>query len=177
MASRLEIAQLGSDVIRESSIEVEDIDSPETKSFIDNLMYTCKVEKGMGIAAPQVYHSKSIFIMSSEPNERYPNAPKMQPVAIINPKIIAYSKEKEQDWEGCLSLPGIRALVPRHKKIEVLYTNQSGELINIVFDGFLARVFQHEFDHLNGTVFIDRVVSTKDIVMEAEYRKIIKNIN
>jgi len=177
MANRLEIAQLGADVIRKNSIEVEDIDSSVTQNFIDDLIYTCKVEKGMGIAAPQVYHSKSIFIMSSEPNERYPNAPKMEPVAIINPKIIFYSTEKEKDWEGCLSLPGIRALVPRHLRIEVLYYNRNKEQISRVFDGFLARVFQHEFDHLNGTVFIDRVDSTQDIVMETEYRKIIKNIN
>ena len=177
MANKLDIAQLGADVIRKNATEVIDIDSSTTQKFIDDVMHTCKIEKGMGIAAPQVYQSRSIFIMSSEPNERYPNALKMEPVAIINPKIIFQSKEKIKDWEGCLSLPGIRALVPRYKKIDVSYTNRNGEEVNKVFEGFLARIFQHEFDHLNGTVFIDRVESTQDIVMEAEYYRIIKSFS
>ncbi len=111
--------------------------------------------------------------MASQPNKRYPNAPKMQPKAIINPKILSYGDEVEKDWEGCLSLPNVRGKVPRPTKIEVRYLTQNGEVVEEVLEGFLARIFQHEFDHLNGKVFIDRVESTLDIVMEREYRKII----
>lgn len=171
MTDILEIAQLGSDVIREMAEEIENIDAVETQKLINDMIHTCKNAKGMGIAAPQVYHSKSLFIISSQPNERYPHAPYMEPAAVINPKIISYSKQMAKDWEGCLSLPGIRALVPRHEAIEVRYTDRYGAEVETKFEGFIARVFQHEFDHLQGKVFIDRVESTKDIVMEKEYQR------
>jgi len=174
MSKSLGIAQLGSEIIRSKASVVTDIKSKKVQDFIDDLLYTCKEQKGMGIAATQVYETKAIFIVSSNPNERYPNAPVMEPEVIINPKIVSHSNEISKEWEGCLSLPGIRALVPRYQSIEVSYTNRLGETINTKYDGFLARIFQHEFDHLNGTVFIDRVDTTRDVVMEVEYQKIIK---
>lgn len=173
MINRLEIAQLGSSVIRRQAEEIVDIASVEIQELIDDMIYTCKSANGMGIAAPQVFHSKSIFIMSSEPNARYPHAPYMEATAVINPKITQHSKQMIKDWEGCLSLPGIRALVPRHKEIEVSYTDRFGVEVEVKFEDFMARLFQHEFDHLKGSVFIDRVESTKDIVMEKEYQRII----
>jgi peptide deformylase len=127
----------------------------------------------MGITSPQISVSKRLFIMASKPNNRYPNAPTMKPKAIINPKILAYGEEVEKDWEGCLSLPNVRGLVPRAMEIEVSYFTRKGDEVHEVLEGFLARIFQHEFDHLNGTVFIDRVESTLDIVMEKEYLRMI----
>jgi len=175
MTKMLPIAQLGADVIRQIAESVADINSVEIQTLIDSLMHTCRESKGMGIAAPQVYQSKRIFIMSSHPNERYPYAPIMEPLAIINPKITWQSKEIEKDWEGCLSLPGVRALVPRHTTINVSYINREGVSVDTGYDGFLARLFQHELDHLNGKVFIDRVDSTLDIVMEKEFQRILAN--
>jgi len=93
--------------------------------------------------------------------------------AIINPEILSYSDEVEKDWEGCLSLPNLRAKVPRSLRIEVRYFTRDGEEVQEVLEGFLARIFQHEFDHLNGKVFIDRVESTLDVVMEREYLRIV----
>ena len=90
---------------------------------------------------------------------------------MINPVIISHSETMEKDWEGCLSLPGIRALVPRYSTLHVSYTTRDGETLSKHFEGFLARVFQHEFDHLDGIVFIDRVESTQDVVMEREYQR------
>ncbi len=173
MAKILPIAQLGAPVIREIAQVVTDVDSVEIQAFIDDLMLTCNDVNGMGIAAPQVYKSKRIFIMSSQPNERYPYAPKMEPTAIINPEIIWYSKEIKSDWEGCLTLPGVRGFVPRYVEINVSYTNRKGKKVDAAYQGFLARLFQHEFDHLNGIVFIDRVASTHDVVMENEFQRII----
>ncbi len=167
------VKQLGAEVLREVAKDVEDVKSKETQELIDDLILTCKATEGMGIASPQIGVSKRIFIMASQPNRRYPNAPKMQPKAIINPKILSYGDEVEKDWEGCLSLPNVRGKVPRSTKIEVRYLTKDGEVVEEVLEGFLARIFQHEFDHLNGKVFIDRVESTLDIVMEREYRKII----
>ncbi len=83
------------------------------------------------------------------------------------------SEEKVKEWEGCLSIPGIRGLVPRSKKVSIEYENLDGELIQKVFTDFAARIIQHEFDHLEGIVFLDRLESNKDLVTEREYQKII----
>ncbi len=167
------VHQLGSEVLREVAKKVDDIESKETQELIDDLILTCRSTQGMGIASPQIGISKRIFIMASHPNERYPDAPKMQPKAIINPEILSYGDEVKKDWEGCLSLPNVRGEVPRATKLEVRYSTRKGEVVEEVLEGFLARIFQHEFDHLEGKVFIDRVESTLDIVMEREYRKMI----
>ena len=167
------VHQLGSEVLRVVAKVVDDVKSKETQDLINDLMLTCIDSQGMGIASPQIGVSKCIFIMASQPNERYPNAPKMQPKTIINPEILSYGDEVEKDWEGCLSLPNVRGFVPRSTTIEVRYTTRKAEVVQEVLEGFLARIFQHEFDHLNGKVFIDRVESTLDVVMEREYRRIL----
>jgi len=170
MAKTLPIAQLGANIIREIAKPVKKVESKEIQLLIDNLLLTCNNANGMGIAAPQVYQSKRIFIISSQPNERYPYAPNMKPTALINPEIIWHSENTNKDWEGCLSLPGIRGLVPRYTEINVSYNNREGKKIISKYQGFIARIFQHELDHLNGIVFIDRVESTLDIVMEKEFQ-------
>ena len=111
--------------------------------------------------------------MASHPNPRYPDAPEISPTAIINPKILLHSQKTEKDWEGCLSIPGVRALVPRWTKVKVSYYTREGKKIVIAYDDFLARIFQHELDHLNGKIFFDRLESLKDIYMEKEFQKII----
>jgi peptide deformylase len=123
----------------------------------------------VGIAAPQVYEPLRLFIIASRPNARYPQAPAMEPTAIINPEILWASDEKEKGWEGCLSIPGLRGLVPRHTRIGVRYLTCSGNVAEVEYAGFLALVFQHEFDHLQGLVFVDRLESTLDLVTEKEY--------
>jgi peptide deformylase len=93
----------------------------------------------------------------------------MEPTAMINPELLWVSEEKESGWEGCLSIPGLRGLVPRQRRIGVRYLARTGELREEEYEGFLARIFQHEFDHVQGVVFIDRVESTLDLVTEKEY--------
>ena len=94
---------------------------------------------------------------------------------MINPEIIRVSDEMEKGWEGCLSIPGLRGLVPRHKRIAVRYQTRSGEVREEEYEDFLARVFQHEFDHVQGTVFIDRVESTRELVTEKEYLRSLRS--
>ncbi len=175
MPKLLEISQLGSPILRKKAEIVKDIKNKEIQSLIDNLIYTAKKEEGVGIAAPQVFESKRLFILSSQPNTRYKKAPKIKPTAIINPEIIEVSKEINKDWEGCLSIPGIRAIVPRHLSIKVKYQTRDGKNKIEIFENFLARVFQHEYDHLNGIVYLDRVESSLDIVTEKEFNRIISN--
>ena len=173
MASILEIAQLGAPVIRERATKVTDIHDPHIQTLIEDLFATVEFEKGMGIAAPQVSVSKRIIILASNPNARYPYAPTMEPTVLINPEMTWASSEKENDWEGCLTVPGIRGKVPRHRTIQVRYQNRYGAVIEAKYDGFLARLFQHEVDHLDGLVFLDRMDSTQDLVTEKEWHKII----
>ena len=171
MAELLEIAELGNPILRQQSVAVEDVRSGRIQKLIDDLIITVGNANGVGIAAPQVAESCRVFIVASRPNPRYPNAPTMEPTAIINPQILAYSDETSKGWEGCLSIPGIRGLVPRHQAIEVQYTDRNGKLQKQELTNFVARIFQHEYDHLDGIVFVDRLESTRDIVTELEYQR------
>ena len=94
---------------------------------------------------------------------------------MINPEILWMSDEKEKGWEGCLSIPGLRGLVPRHRRIGVRFLNRRGKQYEEEFCDFLARVFQHEFDHIQGLVFLDRVESTRELVSEREYLHIVSS--
>ncbi len=172
MPKILEIAELGHPVLRDKAKQVHDTGDPELAELIQDMIVTAEHNNGVGIAAPQVYQSKRVFIISSNPNERYPNAPEMEPTAIINPEIISYSEELVKDWEGCLSIPGIRALVPRFTSIRAKYETLDGESIEDEFEGFIARIFQHEFDHIEGIVFLDRIDDNSDIVTDKEYVRI-----
>lgn len=166
----LAIAQIGNPVLRNKAEHISDILDPKIQQLINDMLATVIKKDGVGIAAPQLSQSFQIFIMASRPNARYPHAPKMQATAIINPKIIWKSEETTKDWEGCLSVPSIRGLVPRHQAIKVEYFTQDNHLVKTKYDDFLARVFQHEYDHLNGTVFIDRVESSLDLIAESEWK-------
>lgn len=166
----LPIAQIGNPALRNKAKYVGNILNPKIQDLITNMLATVIKEDGVGIAAPQLSQPLQIFIMASRPNARYPDAPKMQATAIINPKIIWKSEEMTKDWEGCLSIPSIRGLVPRHQKIKVEYFTQDNRFVEAKYDDFLARVFQHEYDHLNGTVFIDRVESSLDLIAESEWK-------
>ena len=170
----LEIAEMGNPVLRERASEIEDIHDPGVQNFIDDLIATGINANGVGIAAPQVNIPKRIFIMSSSPNIRYPNAPVMEPTAVINPEIISYSDETVKGWEGCLNIPGLRGLVPRHKAIRVKYVSRDGKNEETELSDFIARIFQHEYDHLNGVLFIDRLESNRDIITEREYMKLLQ---
>ena len=167
------IAKLGEKVLRKKAKKVKDINSKEVKKLISKMLHCVNESNGVGLAAPQIFESYQILIISSSPNKRYPHAPLMKDEVLINPKIINKSKEKVKSWEGCLSIPGIRANVPRHKKIEVEYTREDGEIKQVVFEDFIARIFQHEYDHLKGKVYLDRVKDNKDIISEELYFKLI----
>jgi len=164
-----QIAQLGHPVLRGTMEHVADPSTPSVQSLIDDMLVTVMDANGVGLAAPQVYEPIALFILASRPNQRYPHAPVMEPLAIINPEILWKSDEKEQGWEGCLSIPGLRGLVPRHQRIGVRYQTRDSKMWEVEYTDFLARVFQHEYDHVQGIVFIDRVESTLDLMTEQEY--------
>ena len=167
-----EIAQLGAQVLRQTAQAVIDFQSVETQQVIDSMLTTLASTQGVGLAAPQISVSKRMIIIASRPTARYPNAPVMEPTIMINPVFQPLSDEQEKGWEGCLSIPGIRALVPRYKEIMVQYSDEQGVFHEVKLEGFVARVFQHEADHLEGMVYLDRVVENADIIAENEYMKL-----
>jgi peptide deformylase len=169
MAEARQISQLGDPVLRQTAEPVYNFREPAIQTLIDDLITTLHQSNGVGLAAPQINVSKQVLIVASHPNTRYPNAPEMEPTAMMNPRLVDHSNEVVKDWEGCLSIPGIRGLVPRYKAIEVEYTDREGRLQRQEWSGFVARVFQHELDHLEGLVFLDRLESVKDIITDQEY--------
>ncbi len=172
MPELLEVIELGNPVLRQKAQPVEDVQSDRIQTLVENLLITVKEANGVGIAAPQVAQSDRLFIVASRPNLRYPNAPTMEPTAMINPRLLAHADETVMGWEGCLSIPGMRGKVPRYRAIEVEYTGRDGKLHKQELTDFVARIFQHELDHLNGIVFVDRVDSTQDMITEREYQRL-----
>lgn len=167
-----DILQLGNPLLRVLAQTVSDVCSEQTLAIIDTLQTTLADTQGVGIAAPQIGISQRIIIVASRPTARYPAAPLMPATVMINPSFQALSTHKEKDWEGCLSIPSLRALVPRYTHIQIRYTDEQGELVETQLDGFVARVFQHEFDHLEGKVYLDSVEDNRDIYAESEYFKL-----
>ena len=165
------IIKLGNPILRQKAVVVENVQDEKIQNLIDELITSVVQANGVGIAAPQIATSYRLFIVASRPNARYPHAPEMQPTAMINPQIVAHSSEMINDWEGCLSVPGIRGLVPRYQTIEVEYTDRNGSSQKQELTDFIARIFQHEYDHLEGLVFLDRVENNQDLISEEEYQK------
>ena len=168
-----QIAQLGQPVLREPVSRIADPLDAAIQLLIEDLLATVAEANGVGIAATQVFEPLALFIVASRPTPRYPLAPQMEPTAMLNPELLWASDDFETGWEGCLSIPGIRGLVPRHRRVGVRYLSRTGELREQEYDSFLARVFQHEFDHINGLVFLDRVADNRQLVTEKEYLRLV----
>ena len=172
MAESRRIAQLGHPILRQIAQPIQNFEHPLLQGLIEDLLEIAQSSNGVGIAAPQVSESLRLFIVASRPNPRYPTAPVMTPTAMLNPRLIAFSSPRVKGWEGCLSVPDKRGLVPRYKEIEVEYFDRLGNLQRRVLTDFVARIFQHELDHLDGKVFLDRLESSEDLYTEEEYMAI-----
>lgn len=171
MSEKTEIKQLGAEVLRQRAQAVDDFTAQEFHALIDDLLRAMAVSEGVGIAAPQIGVSWQVIVIASRPTARYPHAPEMAPLVMINPRYQVVDDTVCKDWEGCLSVPGIRALVPRFRAVAVDYQDVAGTPHTIELSDFPARVFQHEFDHLEGLVYLDRVETNHDIVAESEFFK------
>lgn len=167
------IAQLGAEVLRMQANRIDDFTCAKFHSLIETMQQLMLQENGVGIAAPQLGESLQILIIASRPTPRYPQAPAMAPIVMVNPEVLVTDDTLVNDWEGCLSIPGIRALVPRANAVYVSYQNPNGDHYKLDLQGFPARVFQHEYDHLIGKVYLDRVENNRDIVSESEFFKLL----
>lgn len=171
MAEPAEIVEIGHPILWQTAQPVADATDPQLQQLIDTLLATVASAQGVGIAAPQIAAPTRAFVVASRPNERYPDAPAMEPLAMLNPRIVGTWGELEKGWEGCLSVPGLRGWVPRAREIEVAYTDREGRDRAQTLTGFVARIFQHELDHINGLLFVDRLESTRALYSEREYLK------
>lgn len=171
MAVIRQIAQLGHPILRKPAAPVSSPMADEVRRLVADMLETLRDADGVGIAAPQVYQSLQIFIVAPKPNPRYPEAVEMEPEVVINPEIIERSAEMVSGWEGCLSIPGLRGEVSRHRRIVARYQNKEGDEVTREFLDFAARVFQHEDDHLRGIVFLDRLENMASLATEREYQR------
>ncbi len=178
--SILKVARMGHPVLRQKARKVQEseIGSPELERLIENMIETMNEYSGIGLAAPQVLQSIRLAIVGySEENERYPDAGKSELTVFINPTLTPLDKKTQRYWEGCLSVPEMRGLVARPRKIRVDALDRAGKPIRIEAEGFLATVFQHEFDHLDGVLYVDRLVDTKHLAFAEEYQRYLADMD
>ncbi len=132
---------------------VERFDTSELHALVADMLDTMQDARGAGLAAPQIGVDLQVVIFGSQQNPRYPDAPAVPQTVLINPCIVPQGDEEEQGWEGCLSVPGLRGMVPRWKRVSYSGFDPQGRLIEREAEGFHARVVQHECDHLVGKLY------------------------
>ncbi len=169
----LKVARLGHPVIRTSAKPVPpaQIKTPEFQKFVDDMVETMHEYSGVGLAAPQVHLSLQVAVLEVEHNPRYPDAPPVPLTFLINPAVTVLESETVDDWEGCLSIPEMRGLVPRFRRIRVTALGRNGEELEFVASGFHARVIQHETDHLKGEVYLDRMPNMRSLSHLLEWQR------
>jgi peptide deformylase len=167
--SILKVARMGHPVLRQRAraLDKADIRRPLLQKLIDDLVDTMYEYNGVGLAAPQVHESVRLFVamLDEEPNE------KSEATVLINPEIILNGKDREEGWEGCLSIPDIRGLVPRFTDITVRALDRDGKSTELRLQNYPARVVQHESDHLDGVLFFDRMESLKTLTYLEEFSR------
>jgi peptide deformylase len=152
-----DVLRMGDPRLLERSREVVDIHSPAIAALLADMRDTMRAQDGAGLAAPQIGAGVRVVIFGVERNPRYPDVEPVPYTELINPVLTAMSDEMEDGWEGCLSVPGLRGLVPRHARLRYRGVDPAGNAIERDVEGFHARVVQHECDHLDGILYPMRV--------------------
>jgi len=158
---------MGDPALYQLAKPVTDFTDPKIKTIIDKMCAVQSEHQGAGIAAPQLGYSLRIILVGFDHVSRYPDQPAVPVKLLINPEFEALDDEKEYGWEGCLSLPGMRGLVPRYKRIQYRGYDENGHLIEEHAQDFHARVIQHEIDHLDGILYPMRIENMQDFGCES----------
>ena len=151
------VLKMGDPRLLQVSAAVDVIDATILEPLLNDMWDTMAAESGAGLAAPQIGVMQRVVIFGFESNSRYRDAPPIPQTVLINPVITALSEEQEDGWEGCLSVPGLRGIVPRYRDIRYQGFDQFGNEIDCEASGFHARVVQHECDHLDGVLYPQRI--------------------
>lgn len=172
-----DIVQVGNPILRQVATEVrrEDIESEKVQIFISDLIETMRNANGAGLAATQVSFPWRIFVVEVKENPRYPYKPNIPLTILINPRIEFLTEERFESYEGCLSVPNLRGIVERCPEINVKGYDRTGKPVEILAKGITAGTFQHEFDHLDGLLFLDKVKDTKTLCTWDEFKKHYEN--
>ena len=155
-----EVALIGNPVLRKVGrlLEPEEIGSARIRGLVEDMLDTMHELGGIGIAAPQVSESLQLAIVEiTEASDRYPDSTAFGLTVVVNPRITVLDQTEQAFWEGCLSVPDLRGIVHRPRKVRVDYTDLSNRAQSITVEDFVATVFQHELDHLQGALFVDKV--------------------
>jgi peptide deformylase len=169
----LELIQLGNPVLRSKSrkLNIDEIHSDEIQTVITDMFQTCIEAQGVGLAAPQIGQNFQLAVIDIHPTEYRPDLKQHIKTVIINPRIVEHSQEIQTGWEGCLSFNTVRGKVERWQSITVDYFDEQGKQHIETINDFAAVVFQHEIDHLHGTVFVDRMKNMSSLMTIEEYMK------
>ena len=169
----LKVARLGHPVLRQVAEPVprEEIRTPETQRLIDDMIETMREYDGAGLAANQVHTLRQIAVIEVQANPRYPDAPQIPLTVVINPVVTPLTEDMEEGWEGCLSVPDMRGMVPRYTSVHLKCYDRDGGAVELVAKDFFARVIQHETDHLVGTVYLDRMKDLSTLAHLAEWNR------
>jgi len=169
----LKVARLGHPVLRQPAepVPVAQIRSPEIQRLIDDMIETMREYNGAGLAATQVHVPKQVCVIEVNGNPRYPDAAEVPLIVLVNPRVTPLTEEIEEGWEGCLSVPDMRGMVPRVTAVHLEAYDREGAKIDLVAKDFFARVIQHETDHLHGIVYLDRMRDLATLTHLAEWNK------
>ena len=151
------VLKMGDPILLQAAQPVREFDTAELHSLLEDMRDTMQAMQGAGIAAPQIGVSKQVVIFGFDHNSRYPDAEAVPVTVLINPVLEPLSDEMEDGWEGCLSVPGMRGIVPRYKQLRYRGFDEKGQAIDRTVSDFHARVVQHECDHLQGILYPMRI--------------------
>ena len=169
----LDIVRIGEPVLRlvADPVGADELATPGFQRFIDDLVETMRAANGAGLAAPQVGVARRVFCVEVRDNPRYPYKPDLELRVLVNPELRVLSDETFMSYEGCLSIPDLRGLLPRALEVEVAYTDREGNRVVEEVRGLSAGTFQHEQDHLEGILFVDRVEDTRTLTTWDGFRR------
>lgn len=171
--SILKVARLGHPVLRAGArpLSAQEVVSSDMQRFLADMVETMREYSGVGLAAVQVHEPIQLAVLEVADNPRYPEKAAVPLSVLVNPHIEALAEDTEEDWEGCLSVPDMRGKVPRYLKIRVRALDGQGRELDFIASDFHARVIQHEVDHLNGKVYLDRMNGLSTLTHLQEYMR------
>ena len=171
----LKVARLGHPAIRTPAQPIDPgmISSPQFQRLLDDMVDTMREYNGVGLAAPQVHLSIQVAVLEVLQHPRYPDMPQVPLTFLINPQVAVIDSSLVEDWEGCLSIPELRGMVPRCQQLRVTALGRHGEKLEFIASGFHARVIQHETNHLNGEVYLDRMPNLRSLSFLPEWQRFV----
>lgn len=167
------IAQIGHPILRQPArpVRLEEIDTPAFQALIDDLVETMRDASGAGLAAPQIHEPVRLVAVEVSRNPRYPYKPDIPLTVLINPVVKPLSDDRFENFEGCLSVPNLRGMVQRWAHVRVTGLDRHGQPFERIAKGFTAGTFQHELDHLDATIFVDRVEDPRTLTTWTEFER------